>query len=73
MNELIKKIRTQLREKCPNAEFLLVRIFLYSDCPNTVKYGSEDTPHLDTFHAMLMTEKDKNLGLLLAGKCENVI
>ena len=46
-----------LREKCPNAEFFLVRIFLYSDwirsvlSQNTGKYGPEKTPYLDTFDA----------------------
>ena len=43
-----------LREKCPNAEFFLVRIFLYSNIqPNTGKYGPEKTPSLGTFHAVL--------------------
>ena len=28
-----------LREKCPNAEFFLVRIFLYSDGVNTTDYS----------------------------------
>ena len=52
-----------LREKCPNKEYFLVRIFLYSHCiqilkeisvfsPNTGKYGPEKTPQLDTFHAV---------------------
>ena len=50
-----------LREKCPNTEFFLVRIFLYSDwirrfSPNSLwiqkKYGSEKTPYLNTFHAV---------------------
>ena len=53
-----------LREKCPNTEFFLVRIFLYSDwiwrfteqicvfSPNTTKYGPEKTPYLNTFHAV---------------------
>ena len=47
-----------LRQKCPNTEFFLVRIFLYSDLirtvfsPNTRKYGPEKTLHLDTFHAV---------------------
>ena len=51
-----------LREKCPNTELFLVRIFLYSDwiprftlqisvlIPNTGKYRPEITPYLDTFH-----------------------
>ena len=53
-----------LREKFPNEEFSLVRIFLYSNwirkiteeisvfSPNTRKYRPEKTPYLDTFHAM---------------------
>ena len=44
-----------LREKCPNAELFLVRIFLYSDwivSPNAEKCGPEKTPYLDTFHAV---------------------
>ena len=39
-----------MREKSPNTEFFLVRIFLY---PNTGKYGPEKAPHLDTFHGVL--------------------
>ena len=54
-----------LREKCPNTELFLVRIFLHSDqirkdmehisatSPNVRKYGPEITPYLDTFHAVL--------------------
>ena len=50
-----------LREKCPNTEFFLVRIFSTSDwirrdteylsvfSPNLGKYGTEKTPHLDIF------------------------
>ena len=46
-----------LREKYPNMEFFLVRIFLYIYSVNlhiqyTGKYGPEKTPHLDTFHAV---------------------
>ena len=53
-----------LREKCPNTEFFLVRIFPHSDwiwrdteylsifSPNAEKYGPEKTPYLDTFHAL---------------------
>ena len=55
-----------LREKCPNSEFFLVRIFPYSDwirgdtkylsvfSPNAAKYGPEKTPYLDTFHAVVI-------------------
>ena len=44
-----------LREKCPNTEFFVVRIFPHSDwifSPNAGKYRSEKTPYLDTFHAV---------------------
>ena len=44
-----------LREKCPNTELFLVRIFLYFDwifSPNSEKCGPEKTPYLDTFHAV---------------------
>ena len=53
-----------LREKCPNTEFSLVRIFLYLNwirrfspaafSPNTGKYGPEKTQCLDTFHAVIL-------------------
>ena len=39
-----------LREKCPNKEFYLVRIFLYSDWIRrftTEKHGQEKTPYLE--------------------------
>ena len=36
-----------LREKCPNTELFLVRIFLYSG-----KYGPEKTQYLTTFHTV---------------------
>ena len=51
-----KKIKI-LREKCPNTEFFLVRIFLYSPVfgLNTGIYGPEKTPYLDTFHAVRNT------------------
>ena len=50
-----------LREKCPNTEFFLARIFLYSDwirrftemfSPSTGKCGPEKAPYVDTFHVM---------------------
>ena len=52
-----------LREKCPNIELFLVRIFLYSNwirkisvfSPNTGKYGPGITPYLDTFHAVVVS------------------
>ena len=61
--ELLNSIYS-LREKCPNTEFFLVRIFPHSDwirrdtsylsvfSPNTGKYGPEKTPYLDNFHAV---------------------
>ena len=59
-------LRNALRENCPNTVFFLVRIFPHSDwiqrdteylfafSPNAGKYGSEKTPHLDNFHAVMM-------------------
>ena len=53
-----------LREKRPNTELFLVRIFLHSDCirrdtkylsvfsSNAGKYGPKLTPYLETFHAV---------------------
>ena len=46
-----------LREKCPNTEFFLVCVFLYSNwipCIRTEyrKIRSKKTPYLDTFHAV---------------------
>ena len=51
--------KASLRENCPNMEFFLVRIFLYSCIysvnlriqSETEKYASEKTPFWDTFHA----------------------
>ena len=66
-NDMLRIISNQyhsLREKCPNMEFFLVRIFLHLDwirrdteylsvlSPNTGKYGPEKTPYLDAFHAV---------------------
>ena len=49
-----------LREKFPNAEILLVRIFATSYLsvfsPNAEKYGPEKPPYLDTFHALFLSE-----------------
>ena len=48
-----------LRDKCPNKELFLVRIFPRSEIsvlsPNTGKYGPEKTPCLDTFHKGIHT------------------
>ena len=56
---------SSLREKCPNTEFFLFRIFPYSDwirrdtdypsvfSPNVGKYGLEKSSYLDTFHAVV--------------------
>ena len=43
-----------LRYTCPNTEFFLVRIFLYS-VRIQKKCVPEETPHLDTFHAVFYT------------------
>ena len=57
--------KSSLREKCPNTEFFLVRIFPHSDwirrdtpylsvfSPNAGKCGPEKTPYLDTFHVVV--------------------
>ena len=62
--KIVRNIRITLLEKCPNKEFLLVRIFLHLDWirrdteylsvfnPNAGKYRPEKTPYLDTFHAV---------------------
>ena len=39
-----------MREKCPNMELFLVRIFLYQF--EYRKYGPGIIPYLDTFHAV---------------------
>ena len=52
-----------LCEKCPDTEFFLVRIFVYSDwirkspyisvfCANTGKYRPEKSPYLETFYTV---------------------
>ena len=46
----------KLREKCPNAELFLVRIFLSVFSPNTRKYGPEITPYFDTFHVVTILQ-----------------
>ena len=64
-----------LREKCPNTEFLLDCIFLHLDwirrdtpylsvfSPNAGKCGPEQTPYLNTFHAVeLKNAKLNNCG-----------
>ena len=43
---------TPLREKCPNTEFFLVRIFRLL----LLMYRPENTPYLDTFHAVLVMQ-----------------
>ena len=42
-----KGLQISLREKCPNAEFFLVRIFLYSDYPYSVRI-QENTDQKNT-------------------------
>ena len=65
---VFSRIRTEcgkiLREKCPNTELFLVRIYTYLDwirryteylsvfSPNVGKYGPEKTPYLDTFQTV---------------------
>ena len=64
---VLKRVKvTSLREKCPNTEYFLLRIFSHSDwiwrdtkylsvfSPNAGKYGPENTPYLDTFHTALV-------------------
>ena len=54
--KLQKYLIQSLREKCPNAEFFLTRIFLHFPVfgLNTGKYGPEKTPYLDTFHTVII-------------------
>ena len=61
-----------LREKCPNTELFLVRIFPHSGwirrdtkylsvfSPNAGKYGPEVTPYLDIFRAVTVTAFHRN-------------
>ena len=51
-------ISLALREKCPNMDFFLVRIFPHAEylsvfSTNPGKYGPRKTLYLDTFHAVL--------------------
>ena len=46
----LQLVLVPLREKCPNTELFLVRIFPHSE--NGGKYGPEITLYLDTFHAL---------------------
>ena len=60
-----------LRQKCPNTELFLVRIFPHSDSirrntkylsvfsPNVWKYGPEISPYLDTFQAVCKKDLNK--------------
>ena len=62
-------ISMALPEKCPNTEFVLVRIFMHSDwtrrdtsylsvlTPNAWKYVPEKTPYSDTFHTVSVQGK----------------
>ena len=62
-------ISMALREKCPNTEFFLIRIFSHSAwiqrdashlsvfTPNAWKYVPEKTPYLDTFHTVWVQRK----------------
>ena len=61
-----KATNVSLRQKCPNAEFFVVRIFSHSHwirrdteylsvfSRNAGKYRSEKTPYLNTFHAVVV-------------------
>ena len=61
-------INWRLREKCPNTEFFLDHIFLYSDWNAKIyrvnlriqskyrKIRTEKTPYLDTFHVVVVFE-----------------
>ena len=42
-----------LREKCPNTEFFLVRIFFYS-VQIQENTDQKKTPYLDAFHAVIV-------------------
>ena len=55
-----------LREKCPNTEFLLVRIFLYLDWIQENTYQKKN-PYLDTFHAVFKTQQTNKQPVLLSG------
>ena len=74
--EALLSHKLSLRQKCPNTEFFLLRVFLHLDwirrdtkylypsvfSPNSGKYGPEKTPYLDTFHTVFTTN---NWGLPL--------
>ena len=61
---ILNQIIASLREKCPNTELFLVRIFPHSEwiwrdisylsvfTPSAGKYGPDITPYLDTFHRL---------------------
>ena len=64
---ICRKCSYLLREKCPNTEFFLVRIFPPSDwirrdteylsvfSLNAGKYGPAKSPHLGTFHPFIFS------------------
>ena len=56
-----KKTFITLREKCPDREFFLVRIFLYS-VQIQENRNQKKTPYSDSFHAVLGKFKGKKLG-----------
>ena len=41
-----------LREKCPNTVYYKYILFCSVFSPTAGKYGREETPYLDTFHAV---------------------
>ena len=62
ISRLLLSEKHSLREKCPNTELVLVRIFVFISYfqifwsafgLNTGKYGPELTPYLGTFHAVI--------------------
>ena len=70
--------KNTLHEKCPITEFFLVRVFSHLDwirrdtpylpvfSPNAGKYRPEKTPHLDTFHTVIVYWKNDLLIFFLA-------
>ena len=74
-----KVVEYSLREKCPNTEFFLVRIFPHSDwirrdtsylsvfSPNVGKYEPEKTLYLDTFHTVIVQYKNAKRQPVLGG------
>ena len=49
-------LKSSLREKCPYTKFFSGLYFPVFN-PNTGKYGPDETPYLDTFHASRYMQK----------------